>query len=127
MLRRSSHGRLEPEFEARWDAHPVDEKRRGSKLLTHPEVGDLAIAYEVLDLGDDTGQQLITWLPADDVTAARLAISPARPDSASSKAPELPHPSIGGRPSSRCGSVPLPLLGWPRILGWDLVGGRALR
>ena len=62
----------DPEFEVRWHAHPVDEKRRGTKVLAHPEVGDLAIAYEVLDVADDSGQQLVTWLPADDATAARL-------------------------------------------------------
>jgi hypothetical protein len=62
----------DPEFAVRWNAHPVDEKRRGTKVLTHPEVGDLAIAYEVLDLADDSGQQLITWLPADGATATRL-------------------------------------------------------
>ena len=62
----------DPEFEVRWHAHPVDEKRRGTKVLTHPEVGDLAIAYEVLDVADDSGQQLVTWLPADDATTARF-------------------------------------------------------
>lgn len=64
--------RLDPEFEVRWDAHPIAEKRRGTKRLTHPTVGDLEIAYEVLQLADDTDLQLITWLPADDVTAKRL-------------------------------------------------------
>jgi hypothetical protein len=64
--------RHDPEFEARWAAHPVAEKRRGSKRLTHPEVGDLDLDYEVLDLSDDTGLQMVTWIPADSVTADRL-------------------------------------------------------
>jgi transcriptional regulator with XRE-family HTH domain len=63
----------DPEFDVRWDAHPVDEKRRGTRRLTHPEVGDLDLAFEVLDLVEDGGQQLISWLPADETTATRLA------------------------------------------------------
>jgi len=66
--------RRNPEFEVRWNAHPVGEKRRGSKRLSHPDVGDLDLAYEVLDLADDTALQLITWLPADDLTAGRLQV-----------------------------------------------------
>jgi transcriptional regulator with XRE-family HTH domain len=64
--------RLDPEFEVRWNAHPISEKRRGSKRLTHPDVGDLVVAYEVLDLAGDTQLQLIAWLPDDDVTAERM-------------------------------------------------------
>ena len=60
------------EFELRWQAHPVAEKRRGSKHVAHPDVGDLHLVVEVLDLLDDGGQQLVSWLPADDVTAHRL-------------------------------------------------------
>ena len=54
--------RRAPEFEIRWDAHPVDEKRRGTKLIAHPTAGDLVLDFEVLALADDSGQQLITWL-----------------------------------------------------------------
>jgi len=64
--------RQEPEFEVRWAAHPVDEKRRGAKLITHPVAGDLDLTVEVLAIADDSEQVLVTWLPADDVTAARL-------------------------------------------------------
>ena len=56
----------------RWDAHPIGEKHRGSKRLTHPEVGDLDLDYEVLDLADESGLQLITWLPGSPATAERL-------------------------------------------------------
>ena len=65
--------RRNPEFEVRWNAHPIVEKRRGAKRLTHPAVGDLDIAYEVLDLADDTELQLITWLPATELTAERIS------------------------------------------------------
>jgi len=65
--------RQEPEFEVRWRAHPVDEARRGTTRLTHPEVGDLDLAREVLGLAEDGGQQLVTWSPADDASQRRLA------------------------------------------------------
>ena len=56
----------------RWQAHPVGEKRRGAKRITHPTAGDLELAVEVLGLPDDTAQSLVTWLPGDAATAARL-------------------------------------------------------
>ncbi len=65
--------RTNPEFDFRWDAHPIGEKHRGTKRLTHPEVGDLELDYEVLDLHGDDELQMITWLAADPVTAQRLA------------------------------------------------------
>ena len=65
--------RGDPEFDVRWDAHPIGEKHRGTKRVTHPEVGDLGIDYEVLDLRGDDELQLITWLAADAITAKRLA------------------------------------------------------
>jgi len=74
-----------PEFERRWSSHTVAAKGRGTKLLRHPDHGELRLAYEVLDLPDEDGQRLITWLPADDATArvlhaerAPAPVSPAR-------------------------------------------------
>jgi transcriptional regulator with XRE-family HTH domain len=65
-----------PAFAARWSSHQVTEKRRGTKRLRHPVVGELRVAYEVLVLPDDAGQRLVTWLPADEATddAFRRAI-----------------------------------------------------
>jgi transcriptional regulator with XRE-family HTH domain len=60
---------LVPDFAARWHAHDVARKRRGTKALLHPVAGSLRIDDEVLLLADDTDQRLITWLPADDATA----------------------------------------------------------
>lgn len=61
--------RQQPEFERRWVRHPVAEKRRGHKRLRHPELGELQVAFEVMILpGDDL--RLVTWLPADEATAA---------------------------------------------------------
>ena len=65
--------RREPEFDVRWDAHPIGEKRRGRKRLTHPEVGDLDFDYETLELAGDDELQMITWLAADATTASRIA------------------------------------------------------
>jgi transcriptional regulator with XRE-family HTH domain len=73
-----------PEFAALPPAHTVTDQRRGITRLCHPEVGELRIAYEVLALAD-AEQRLVTWLPADDATAASLralgaagAVSPPR-------------------------------------------------
>jgi transcriptional regulator with XRE-family HTH domain len=68
-----------PEFEVRWAAHPVDEKRRGAKLVAHPTAGDLDLVVEVLAIADDSEQVLVTWLPADDATATRLEALVAPP------------------------------------------------
>jgi transcriptional regulator with XRE-family HTH domain len=65
--------RQNPEFGVRWDAHPIGEKHRGTKRLTHPEVGDLELDYEVLDLAGGDELQMITWLAADAATTKRLA------------------------------------------------------
>jgi hypothetical protein len=59
-----------PAFRARWAAHAVAEKRRGEKTFVHPELGRLRIAFEVLLLPDPTEHHLVTWLAADDRTAA---------------------------------------------------------
>jgi len=58
----------------------------GIKGINHPDVGALRIAFEALRLADDE-QLLVTWLPADEVTAAGLRratatdepVSPAQP------------------------------------------------
>jgi hypothetical protein len=46
--------------------------RAGTDRFTHPEVGELRLAYEVLDLPDADDQQLVVYLPADDAAAAAL-------------------------------------------------------
>jgi transcriptional regulator with XRE-family HTH domain len=64
--------RVDTEFEVRWHAHPVAERRRGTKRMTHPEVGDLYFDFEVLELPADSELQMITWLAADAATKTRL-------------------------------------------------------
>ena len=60
------------DFVRRWDAMPVQTKRFGEKHLVHPEVGDLRLAYETMQLADDDDQRLVVYLPADEGTAAAL-------------------------------------------------------
>jgi transcriptional regulator with XRE-family HTH domain len=60
------------EFTRRWDAHPVARKGSGVKVLRHPSVGDLRLAYETLRLPDGDGQRLVVYLPADDATSTAL-------------------------------------------------------
>ncbi|MEV4116004.1 helix-turn-helix transcriptional regulator [Nonomuraea sp. NPDC049695] len=45
-------------------------ERAGVQRWTHPEAGDLRLAYEALELADD--QRLIAYLPADEASSAAL-------------------------------------------------------
>jgi transcriptional regulator with XRE-family HTH domain len=66
--------RTSPDFNARWSLFAATEKRRGTTRIVHPHLGQLRLNYEVLLLADDIDQlRLITWLPADNSTAAALA------------------------------------------------------
>ncbi|GAA5086553.1 helix-turn-helix transcriptional regulator [Nocardia iowensis] len=60
------------EFTDRVDTVPSLPAATGITRLTHPEAGQLRLAYEVLDLSADDDQQLIVHLPADDATATAL-------------------------------------------------------
>jgi transcriptional regulator with XRE-family HTH domain len=48
-------------FSALWATHDVRWHTTGTKLFHHPVVGDLALAYEGLELAADPGQTLITF------------------------------------------------------------------
>lgn len=65
-----------PAFAERWSCHLVVEKRRGTKRLQHPVVGEIRVAYEVLLPPDERDLRLITWLPADEASddAIRRAV-----------------------------------------------------
>jgi transcriptional regulator with XRE-family HTH domain len=65
--------RAVPDFVERWAIFAATETRRGTTRIGHPDLGQLRLDYEVLLLADDVDEQrLITWLPADDATAAAL-------------------------------------------------------
>jgi hypothetical protein len=82
-----------PEFAARWAAHDVAQRHRGHQRLRHPDLGELSIMYEVLDLPDDSGQRLVTWLPADNATATAI-----RTVLTGTAADSLPHLRVVGAP-----------------------------
>lgn len=59
-------------FTDRLDAPLILPARTGVERFVHPEVGELRLAYETLDLPDADGQRLVVYLPADDATSAAL-------------------------------------------------------
>jgi transcriptional regulator with XRE-family HTH domain len=53
-------------FRNRWAAHNVVLHRAGTKQFHHPVVGDLSLAYEVMELSADTGLTLTAYSPEPD-------------------------------------------------------------
>lgn len=66
------------EFTARWEARDVAGKRTGVKRLLHPEVGELRLAFETMQLPDVDDQRLVVYLPADEATSAALDVLTGR-------------------------------------------------
>lgn len=58
------------EFRKLWAAHDVQDKGFGEKVLNHPLVGRLTLAYETLTLPADPDQQLITYHAEPDSPSA---------------------------------------------------------
>jgi transcriptional regulator with XRE-family HTH domain len=58
-------------FTCRWERRPVAIQASGVRVVRHPEVGPLRLAYETLELADD-GQRLLVHLPADASCAEAL-------------------------------------------------------
>ena len=59
------------EFRALWETHDVRIHLEGVKRVRHPEVGDIDLAYEALQLTADRGLQLVAYTavpgsPSDD-------------------------------------------------------------
>ncbi|BCJ39591.1 DNA-binding protein [Actinoplanes ianthinogenes] len=50
-----------PEFARMWAAQRVKEKTFGAKVLRHPLVGEMELAYETLALPGETDQMLVTY------------------------------------------------------------------
>jgi transcriptional regulator with XRE-family HTH domain len=62
-------------FRRLWADHTVREKTQGSKRLNHSLVGELQLRFERLELVQDPGLSLITYLAApNSPTAERLAV-----------------------------------------------------
>ncbi|WP_433383847.1 helix-turn-helix domain-containing protein [Actinoplanes sp. CA-142083] len=66
-------------FERRTREIPGLPAPHGIQRWTHPEAGDLRMAFETLDLPADDGQRLVVHLPAD--TTTENAIATQRPNS----------------------------------------------
>ncbi|MCI2421931.1 helix-turn-helix transcriptional regulator [Saccharopolyspora sp. K220] len=60
------------EFTARSESPPAVPERTGVQRWVHPEVGELRLGFEVLELPDADNQQMIIYLPDDEATAAAL-------------------------------------------------------
>jgi transcriptional regulator with XRE-family HTH domain len=60
------------EFTSRFEAPPAVHERTGVERWVHPEVGELRLGFEVLELPDADDQFLIIYLPADEATAIAL-------------------------------------------------------
>ncbi len=66
------------EFRIRWAAHDVSLHRTGLKHIQHPVVGELHLAYEVMELSADPGLALVVYSAAEgspDDDALRLLAS----------------------------------------------------
>ena len=64
--------RTVPEFAERWSAHKVSEQHRGMILLRHPDVAELRLRFETLQLPNDGDQRLTSWFPADEASDTSL-------------------------------------------------------
>ena len=62
------------EFRVEWARHDVRFHRTGTKRLHHPLVGDLTLAYEVLELPADPGLELVTY-SAEPGSASEAALA----------------------------------------------------
>ena len=59
-------------FTERWDRPFVAWNRTGVRVVDHPEVGLLRLAFETLELSDADRQRLVIYLPADAATSVGL-------------------------------------------------------
>jgi transcriptional regulator with XRE-family HTH domain len=64
-----------PAFRKDWADRNVHEHRTGEKTYRHPEVGEIALTYEVFDLPGETGLSICTYTAEEDSTSAdKLAL-----------------------------------------------------
>ena len=59
-------------FTERWERAFVAWNRTGVRVVDHPEVGLLRLAFETRELADGDRQRLIVYLPADTATSVGL-------------------------------------------------------
>ena len=91
-----------PAFSDRWATRPVGRKRSGTKLLLHPEVGEVRMAFETLQLPDPDDQRLVVYLPGDIETRGPSTpspvVTPATCAPSSEPRAEVPLPRRASRP-----------------------------
>ena len=66
------------EFTRRWECQLVATKRSGVTRVAHPEVGELRLAFETLQLPDVDDQRLVVYLPGDQATSDALDVLAGR-------------------------------------------------
>ncbi len=59
-----------PDFARMWGSHQVRFHRSGGKLLHHPQVGDLELDYETLELPGDPGLAIVVYQAAPGSSSA---------------------------------------------------------
>jgi hypothetical protein len=55
--------RTSPEFRALWGDQTVSGLNRAFKVFVHPEVGRVELTYQIFDVRDAPGQQLLVGTP----------------------------------------------------------------
>lgn len=88
------------DFRAKWATHNVSAHRRGKKRIHHPEVGELVLEYEALELPGASWLQMVTFLPepgSPSEDALRLLGSWSTPHRAPTNEAH-PQPNPVGRP-----------------------------
>jgi transcriptional regulator with XRE-family HTH domain len=61
-----------PDFTERWSGRGMARRRTGINRIRHPEVGELRLSFETLQLPDGDDQQLVVYVPADEASGAAL-------------------------------------------------------
>ncbi|GAA5200345.1 helix-turn-helix transcriptional regulator [Rugosimonospora acidiphila] len=82
-------------FAALWARHPVHNCLSGSKRFHHPEVGDLQLEFEMLQVPDDAGHRILTYTAAPGTSshaALRLLADHCAPPAVPAR-PPAPHPA----------------------------------
>ena len=59
-----------PEFAALWARHPVASCVSGTRRLRHPELGELEVEFQALDLPDGSGQRILTYTGGSELLRA---------------------------------------------------------
>ena len=99
------------EFRTRWAAHNVRLHHTGVKRFCHPIVGELALAFDAMDLAADDGLAIVAYTAEPgsrserslDLLASWAATPETRPGSPSHQEP----PSSGESPAPRQKGAPL--------------------